>query len=68
MRTVAEGVEGEAQRGFLKARGCDELQGYLYSQPLDFAAFKAFLAGQRGSMMGASAAAMASVSGQPPPG
>jgi len=39
MRTVAEGVEAKAQRRFLEARGYDELQGYLYSQPLEFAAF-----------------------------
>jgi diguanylate cyclase (GGDEF)-like protein/PAS domain S-box-containing protein len=35
--TVAEGVETEAQRAWLRARGCDELQGYLWGrpQPLD---------------------------------
>lgn len=39
VRTVAEEVEAKARYHFLEARGCDELQGYLYSQPLEFAAF-----------------------------
>ncbi|HEX7113087.1 MAG TPA: EAL domain-containing protein, partial [Mizugakiibacter sp.] len=33
LRVIAEGVENEAQRGWLRAHGCDELQGYLYSRP-----------------------------------
>lgn len=42
MRLVAEGIETQAQADRLIELGCDELQGYLYSQPLaadDFAAF-----------------------------
>ena len=31
---IAEGVETEAQREFLRAEGCDEMQGYLYSRPV----------------------------------
>ena len=31
---VAEGVETEAQRALLTALGCDEAQGYLFSQPV----------------------------------
>jgi diguanylate cyclase (GGDEF)-like protein/PAS domain S-box-containing protein len=31
---VAEGVETQAQYEFLKAHGCDEMQGFLVSQPL----------------------------------
>ena len=31
--TVAEGVETQAQRDWLVARGCDELQGYLLGRP-----------------------------------
>lgn len=31
---IAEGVETEAQRQFLKQRGCKSYQGYLYSQTL----------------------------------
>jgi diguanylate cyclase (GGDEF)-like protein len=34
MRTTAEGVETARQRGLLEAAGCDEMQGYLFSQPL----------------------------------
>ena len=30
---IAEGVETEAQRGFLVAEGCTELQGYLIGRP-----------------------------------
>jgi diguanylate cyclase (GGDEF)-like protein/PAS domain S-box-containing protein len=33
-RVVAEGVEDEEQRAFLKALHCDEGQGYLFSRPL----------------------------------
>jgi len=36
--TVAEGVENEAQLNFLKKLGCDEAQGYFYSQPLSVTA------------------------------
>lgn len=34
MRTVAEGVETEAQREYLRKHLCDEVQGYLISRPL----------------------------------
>lgn len=36
LRVVAEGVETAAQRDWLVERGCDELQGFLYSQPQPF--------------------------------
>lgn len=41
MKVVAEGVETEEQRTYLRARDCDEAQGYLYSKAIpasDFAA------------------------------
>ncbi|GAB4321401.1 MAG: hypothetical protein Kow0010_01730 [Dehalococcoidia bacterium] len=34
LRIIAEGVECEEHAEFLRARGCDEYQGYLLSQPL----------------------------------
>ena len=33
LRVVAEGVETEAQRAFLAARGCEAYQGYLRARP-----------------------------------
>jgi len=34
LSVVAEGVETEAQRRFLAAEGCDQMQGYLLSRPV----------------------------------
>lgn len=34
LRAVAEGVETAEQAEFLRARGCDEIQGYLISRPV----------------------------------
>lgn len=34
LRVVAEGVETEAQLGFLQQRQCQAMQGYLFSRPL----------------------------------
>lgn len=31
---IGEGIENEKQREFLKDRGCNELQGFLFSQPV----------------------------------
>ena len=34
LKVIAEGVENEAQMAFLRARQCDEIQGYYFSKPL----------------------------------
>jgi EAL domain-containing protein (putative c-di-GMP-specific phosphodiesterase class I) len=34
LRVIAEGVETEQQKTFLRAHECDEMQGYLFSQPV----------------------------------
>lgn len=42
METIAEGVETAAQRERLSQQGCDEMQGYWFSRPLQAAAFELF--------------------------
>jgi EAL domain-containing protein (putative c-di-GMP-specific phosphodiesterase class I) len=44
LKVVAEGVETPAQVDFLRAQGCDEIQGYLLSQPVDNEAFARWFA------------------------
>ncbi|HSI28885.1 MAG: EAL domain-containing protein [Methylophilus sp.] len=34
LKTIAEGVETAEQKAFLLSHGCDEIQGYLLSQPM----------------------------------
>jgi diguanylate cyclase (GGDEF)-like protein/PAS domain S-box-containing protein len=43
LRLVAEGVELEQQRDFLRSLGCSTMQGYLFSKPLDAAAMTRYL-------------------------
>ena len=43
MRTLAEGVETEAQRQMLIEEGCDAMQGFLFSRALPASAFAALL-------------------------
>ncbi|WP_286237353.1 putative bifunctional diguanylate cyclase/phosphodiesterase [Neptuniibacter halophilus] len=43
LTTCAEGVENPEQQAFLTEQGCDQLQGYLFSKPLDARSFRALL-------------------------
>ena len=43
LNVVAEGVETHEQCEFLRERGCPEIQGFLYSPPLDGESFAALL-------------------------
>ncbi len=42
---IVEGIETEAQYGFVKALGCQGYQGYYRSKPLEFETFKDMLEG-----------------------
>jgi diguanylate cyclase (GGDEF)-like protein len=46
LRTVAEGIEDEAQLAHLRELGCDAGQGYLFAPPLEVAALERVLADQ----------------------
>ena len=43
LRTIAEGVESAGQLAFLREQGCDEAQGYYFSEPLPADRFEALL-------------------------
>ncbi|WP_245651129.1 EAL domain-containing protein [Paramagnetospirillum marisnigri] len=43
LKTIAEGVETEAQASLLARHGCDEIQGYMIGRPLTVADFTAFV-------------------------
>ena len=45
LQVIAEGVETLEQLDFLRARGCDEIQGYYYSHPLPVEEFVMFING-----------------------
>ena len=47
LRTIAEGVETEAQLQFLRANGCDAYQGFLFAKPLTAVEITAMFKTQR---------------------
>ena len=51
LKVVAEGVETEEQRVFLREQGCDEVQGYLVAMPVPPGEVERFfpLAGEKGA-------------------
>jgi EAL domain-containing protein (putative c-di-GMP-specific phosphodiesterase class I) len=49
MRVIAEGVETAGQLEFLRRHACDDMQGYLFSEPVPAAAFERMLAAARGA-------------------
>ncbi len=48
LRVIAEGVETEAQLGFLHENECDEFQGFLLSRPVSPADFEAVVVAANG--------------------
>jgi diguanylate cyclase (GGDEF)-like protein len=51
MQVIAEGVETLEQEAYIVAQGCNEGQGYLYSQPLPVRKLLEYLAHQRESVV-----------------
>ena len=44
LQVIAEGVETAGQVAYLRRHGCDDMQGYYFSEPLPAAAFERLLA------------------------
>jgi len=53
MTTTAEGIETESQMEMLRALGCTEMQGFLFSPALPGADFLALMPAHRQSLLGA---------------
>jgi diguanylate cyclase (GGDEF)-like protein/PAS domain S-box-containing protein len=43
LRVIAEGIETEGQLNYLRQRGCDEMQGFYFSKPLNNRDFEQLL-------------------------
>lgn len=50
LTVIAEGVENVEQADFLRHVGCDEVQGYLYSRPIDIDAIEQYLTEPKNSL------------------
>jgi len=48
LKVVAEGVDSEDQASALKRLGCDQMQGFLFSKPVDFDAMTILLGNAKG--------------------
>ena len=46
LSTIAEGVETREQYEYLKARGCDVIQGYYFGRPMTAESFGMLLSSQ----------------------
>lgn len=49
LQVIAEGVEGAGQLSFLRAHGCDALQGYYFERPISAAELATLLGGAGGN-------------------
>ncbi|MBI1920884.1 MAG: EAL domain-containing protein [Geobacter sp.] len=47
LRVIAEGVETEAQLGYLRANGCDDMQGFYFGRPVPAEEFERLLREQK---------------------
>jgi EAL domain-containing protein (putative c-di-GMP-specific phosphodiesterase class I) len=47
LKVVAEGVDAEEQKRFLRLLKCDEMQGYLFSRPVPASELEVLLAARR---------------------
>ncbi len=50
LKVIAEGVETREHEDFLKAEGCDEVQGYRYSRPVPLEKFNEFIKSYDGNI------------------
>jgi EAL domain-containing protein (putative c-di-GMP-specific phosphodiesterase class I) len=50
MKVVAEGVETAEQAGYLKAAGCDQVQGYFFARPMPAGDVPDFVTSWRGAV------------------